>query len=139
MDRQVEIDPEIAGGKPRIAGHRITVQDVVIWHEAGVETMKNSNRQPARQSVHLADIDDRHHSRFDPRVSQTELEEAALRLPEDELIALVDRLYRQVNHPLDTAACGRIRLADDRELASQLDPAGDSLFDDFVSELKASL
>nr|WP_261338891.1 DUF433 domain-containing protein [Candidatus Brocadia sp. AMX2] len=22
-----------AGGKPRIAGHRITVQNIVIWHE----------------------------------------------------------------------------------------------------------
>ena len=25
--------PEIVGGKPRIEGHRITVQNVVIWHE----------------------------------------------------------------------------------------------------------
>ena len=25
--------PGIAGGKPRIAGHRITVQNVVIWHD----------------------------------------------------------------------------------------------------------
>lgn len=25
--------PEIAGGKPRIVGHRITVQNIVIWHE----------------------------------------------------------------------------------------------------------
>lgn len=25
--------PGIAGGKPRIAGHRIRVQDVAIWHE----------------------------------------------------------------------------------------------------------
>jgi uncharacterized protein (DUF433 family) len=25
--------PEIVGGKPRIAGRRITVQNVVIWHE----------------------------------------------------------------------------------------------------------
>jgi uncharacterized protein (DUF433 family) len=23
----------VSGGKPRIAGHRITVQDAVIWHE----------------------------------------------------------------------------------------------------------
>jgi hypothetical protein len=72
-------------------------------------------------------------------VSQKELKEAALRLPEDDLIALVDRLYRQVNHPLDTAARERIRLADERERASQLDPAGDFSFDDFVSELRASL
>lgn len=29
----IEIDPEISGGKPHIAGHRITVQNIVIWHE----------------------------------------------------------------------------------------------------------
>ena len=31
--QHIEISPEIAGGKPRITGHRITVQNVVIWHE----------------------------------------------------------------------------------------------------------
>lgn len=25
--------PDIAGGKPRIEGHRITVQNIAIWHE----------------------------------------------------------------------------------------------------------
>lgn len=25
--------PDVAGGKPRIVGHRITVQNIVIWHE----------------------------------------------------------------------------------------------------------
>ena len=29
----IEITPGTCGGKPRIAGHRIRVQDVVIWHE----------------------------------------------------------------------------------------------------------
>ncbi len=33
LDRHIEITPGIAGGKPRIAGHRITVQDIVVWHE----------------------------------------------------------------------------------------------------------
>lgn len=33
LDRHIEITPGIAGGKPHIAGHRITVQNVVIWHE----------------------------------------------------------------------------------------------------------
>ena len=33
LDRHIEITPDIAGGKPRIAGHRITVQDIVVWHE----------------------------------------------------------------------------------------------------------
>ncbi len=25
--------PGVSGGKPRIAGHRVRVQDIVIWHE----------------------------------------------------------------------------------------------------------
>ena len=29
----IEVTPGIAGGKPRIAGHRITVQNIAIWHE----------------------------------------------------------------------------------------------------------
>ncbi|MDO8672129.1 MAG: DUF433 domain-containing protein [Dehalococcoidia bacterium] len=29
----IEITAGVAGGKPRIAGHRITVQDIVVWHE----------------------------------------------------------------------------------------------------------
>ncbi len=33
LDRFIEITPGVACGKPRIAGHRITVQDVAIWHE----------------------------------------------------------------------------------------------------------
>ncbi len=33
LDQHIEITPGICGGKPRIAGHRITVQNIVIWHE----------------------------------------------------------------------------------------------------------
>lgn len=29
----IEITPGVCGGKPRIAGHRIKVQHVAIWHE----------------------------------------------------------------------------------------------------------
>lgn len=31
--QHIESSPQVAGGKPRITGHRITVQNVVIWHE----------------------------------------------------------------------------------------------------------
>ena len=34
LDEHIEITPNVAGGKPRIAGRRITVQDVVVWHES---------------------------------------------------------------------------------------------------------
>jgi len=33
LDQHIEISPDIAGGRPRIAGHRITVQNIAIWHE----------------------------------------------------------------------------------------------------------
>ena len=33
LDRSIEITLGVAGGKPRIAGHRITVQNVALWHE----------------------------------------------------------------------------------------------------------
>jgi uncharacterized protein (DUF433 family) len=33
LDSHIEITPGTCGGRPRIAGHRIRVQDVVIWHE----------------------------------------------------------------------------------------------------------
>ena len=29
----IEITPGTCGGKPRITGHRITVQNIAIWHE----------------------------------------------------------------------------------------------------------
>jgi len=33
LDRHIEVASGVAGHKPRIAGHRITVQNIVIWHE----------------------------------------------------------------------------------------------------------
>jgi uncharacterized protein (DUF433 family) len=33
LDSHIEITPGTCGGKPRIAGHRIRVQDVVVWCE----------------------------------------------------------------------------------------------------------
>ena len=33
LDKHIEATPGIASGKPRIVGHRITVQNIVIWHE----------------------------------------------------------------------------------------------------------
>lgn len=33
LDKHIEATPGVCGGKPRIAGHRITVHNVAIWHE----------------------------------------------------------------------------------------------------------
>ena len=32
LDRHIESSPSVAGGKPRLSGRRITVQNVAIWH-----------------------------------------------------------------------------------------------------------
>ncbi len=33
LDQHIEMTPRALGEKPCIAGHRITVQNIVIWHE----------------------------------------------------------------------------------------------------------
>jgi uncharacterized protein (DUF433 family) len=33
LDGHTEITPGVAGGKPRMAGRRITIQNIAIWHE----------------------------------------------------------------------------------------------------------
>ena len=33
LTQHIEVTPGVCGSKPRIAGHRIKVQDIVIWHE----------------------------------------------------------------------------------------------------------
>jgi uncharacterized protein (DUF433 family) len=33
ISEHIEITPEVCGGKARIAGRRIRVQDIVVWHE----------------------------------------------------------------------------------------------------------
>ncbi len=33
LDERIESTPGVCGGRPRIAGHRIRVQDIAAWHE----------------------------------------------------------------------------------------------------------
>lgn len=33
LDEHIELTPDTVGGKPRIRGRRLTVQDIAIWHE----------------------------------------------------------------------------------------------------------
>jgi uncharacterized protein (DUF433 family) len=33
LDGHIQITPGVVGGRPRIAGRRITVQNIVIWHD----------------------------------------------------------------------------------------------------------
>jgi uncharacterized protein (DUF433 family) len=54
MAEHIEVTPGICGGKPRIAGHRIKVQDVVIWHERmGLSPDEIVSQHP---TITLADV-----------------------------------------------------------------------------------
>ena len=53
LDRHIEITPGVSGGKPRITGHRITVQQIVIWH---VHLGKSADEICADYDLTLADV-----------------------------------------------------------------------------------
>src|SRR5438477_5464777 len=53
-NEHIEITPGICGGKPRIAGHRIAVQNIVVWHEQmGMSPDEIAATYP---SITLADV-----------------------------------------------------------------------------------
>jgi uncharacterized protein (DUF433 family) len=50
----IVITPGVCGGRPRIAGHRIKVQDIIIWHERmGMSPDEIIYQHP---SITLADV-----------------------------------------------------------------------------------
>ena len=53
LDAHIVITPGIAGGKPRIAGHRITVQNIVIWHQ---RLGKSADEIATEYELTLADV-----------------------------------------------------------------------------------
>jgi len=53
LDEHIEITPGVAGGKPRIAGRRITVQNVAIWHE---RMGKGADEIATEYDLTLADV-----------------------------------------------------------------------------------
>ena len=53
LDGHIEITEGITGGKPRIAGHRITVQNIVLWHEL---LGRSADEIAAEYDLTLADV-----------------------------------------------------------------------------------
>lgn len=49
----IEQTPGIAGGRPHIAGHRITVEDIAIWHE---RLGRTADEIAVEYGISLADI-----------------------------------------------------------------------------------
>jgi uncharacterized protein (DUF433 family) len=80
--QRIEVMPGIAGGKPRITGHRITVQDVVVWHEW---LGRGADEISAEHGLDLADIYAAlayyydHQTEIDQAIRQQESFVAALR------------------------------------------------------------
>lgn len=53
LDEHIVVTPGIVGGKPRIAGHRITVQNIVIWYD---RMGKSADEIATEYDLDLADI-----------------------------------------------------------------------------------
>lgn len=53
LDQHIEVTPGISGGKPRVAGHRITVQNIAVFHE---RLGKNVDEIAAEYGLTLADV-----------------------------------------------------------------------------------
>lgn len=53
LDQHLEITPGVAGGKPRITGRRITVQNIAVWHE---HMGKGADEICAEYDLRLADV-----------------------------------------------------------------------------------
>ena len=53
LDQHIECTAGVLGGKPRIAGRRISVQDIVVWHE---RMGKGPDEIAAEYDLTLADV-----------------------------------------------------------------------------------
>lgn len=53
IDQHIESTPGICGGRPRIAGHRITVEQIAIWHD---RMGLNADEIADEYNLSLADI-----------------------------------------------------------------------------------
>ena len=94
----IEITPDVCGGKPRIAGHRIKVQDIVIWHER----MGMSPDEIVFQysSITLSDIYAAlayYHDHFEEIRQQIQNDEALAREMQAETPSLVQQKLKDVD------------------------------------------
>jgi uncharacterized protein (DUF433 family) len=53
LDQRIVRTPGVCGGKPRIDGHRITVQNVAIWHD---RLGRSADEIASEYDLELADI-----------------------------------------------------------------------------------
>lgn len=53
LDEHITITPNILGGKPRITGHRISVESIAIWHE---QMGQSAEQIAADYNLSIADV-----------------------------------------------------------------------------------
>jgi uncharacterized protein (DUF433 family) len=53
LDQRIVETADVCGGKPRIAGHRITVQNIAIWHD---RLGRSADEIASEYDLELADI-----------------------------------------------------------------------------------
>jgi uncharacterized protein (DUF433 family) len=53
LDQRITQTPGVCGGKPRIDGHRITVQNIAIWHD---RLGRSADEIASEYDLELADI-----------------------------------------------------------------------------------
>lgn len=83
LDRHISIDAGISGGKPHISGRRITVQNIVVWHQM---LGKSADEIAIDYDLSLSDVYAALAYYFDHRA---EIDEAILR--DDDLISTLKK------------------------------------------------
>ena len=102
ITQHIEITPGVCGGRPRIAGHRIRVEDIVIWQERmGLSPDEIVSQYPA---ITLADVYAAlayYHDHFEEIRRQIEESEAFARDMEAKTPSLVQQKLKQQHVPKD--------------------------------------
>lgn len=101
LDRHIEITPGIVGGKPRISGRRITVQNIAVWHE---RMGKSIDEIAAEHDLSFAEIHAALAYYFDHRAEVDEALKQSEAFADEQRRATPSKLHRKLQ---DQAAHGR--------------------------------
>jgi uncharacterized protein (DUF433 family) len=107
ISEHIEITPNVCGGKPRIAGHRIKVQDIVIWHQTmGLSPDEIVSQHP---TITLSDVYAAlayYHDHLDEIRQQIQEDEAYASELQAKTPSLVEQKLRNLNGESDSIPHG---------------------------------
>ena len=99
VSQHIAITPGVCGGKPRIAGRRITVANIAIWHE---RLGKSADDIATEYDLKLADVHAAlayyfdHRAEIEERIAVSEALIAVLR--KESVSRLAEKLREQTRH-----------------------------------------